>query len=99
MTEEILSVALDSVEPIDGMKFVKAEWWNEASRFAVVLTRGPRGKEKLLRMDLNKQSFLDVFDDERLDGSLRARAHSVWEIIAKARNAPQTRESTPHYVG
>ncbi len=98
MTDSALSVSLDGVEPIDGVSFIKAEWWDDASRFAVILARGPGNREKRLRMDLNKQSFLDHFGDDRLDRSLAAGALAVWEAIVKARDHAPRQQAKSRYA-
>ncbi len=84
MSEPATSVGLDGVSASGSVRFIRAEWWDNASRFAVVVANGPFG-EKRLRMDINKQAFLDYFGDEKLDNFVRASALSIWEVIARAR--------------
>jgi hypothetical protein len=93
MIEEPKTIPLDGVRPAHGIEFIRSEWWG--SRFALIFTRDLSGAEKSLRMDMNKRSFIDHYNDKEADVEIQARAEDIWKIIAGAINRISSRAPVP----
>jgi hypothetical protein len=84
---EIKSIDLDQRVPdAKYVRFLRAEWWDDRSRF-VLIRYATDGKEKDLglRLDLDKKIFLDHVSDPDTDKIVQSRVGKIWEIVAAAR--------------
>jgi hypothetical protein len=87
-----------TVVPLDELsqrlfRFISAEWWESDSKF--VLVRGHNSVEDFaLRLDLDKQSFLDHVEDKETEELLKKSAHSIAAIVWGARIRSSSRTKT-----
>jgi len=74
------------IPDVDGISFLRAEWWDERSRF-VLVRFAVNGKEQELglRLDLDKRVFLDHFSDPKVDKLVQSQVRPIWTTIAKKR--------------
>ena len=84
---EVTTIRLESLEGIGSLQFVSAQWWNKASRFVLVTMANAKGEETVLRMDINKQAFIDRVDDEGVNEIIERSALPLWTQIVAARRA------------
>ena len=68
------------IESSGGLTFCKAEWWSDDPRF-VVVTYSYKNSEKWVRMDLDKQRFIDQQDDTHLDDLINRQTYHIWKVI------------------
>jgi hypothetical protein len=91
---QIRSIPLEGrIATANGIRFLRAEWWGDLSRFVVIRYSERGGAEKSLRMDIDKRVFLDHVADPARDKVVQKQALPIWEIVAKERNAPELRTS------
>jgi hypothetical protein len=83
---EIRSIQLDEIPTKDGIKFIKAQWWDDNSPL-VVIHLSYRGDVERLRMDIDKRTFLDHLTDPQKDKTVQKLTMPIWEIVAKERLA------------
>jgi hypothetical protein len=70
------------------ISFLRAEWWDDSSRFVVVryAVKGEEVKTRGFRLDLDKKVFLDhISDDPKLDKEVQNRVDPIWHIVVKER--------------
>jgi hypothetical protein len=77
----------DRVPPANGISFLRAEWWDDSSRFVLVrYSRDGKEPELGLRLDLDKKIFLDHIEDSNsLDQAVQQRVNLIWQIVARER--------------
>ena len=78
---KVLSADLTGkISSIGQLHFITAEWWKEASRF-VVFKVSVNGRDRRLRLDMDKLVFLDQVGDRELDKQLESLAPSLPPVI------------------
>lgn len=87
---EIKSVSLRDVKPLGHIEFLRAEWKNPASHFAIIhYSVDHRERDFGVCLDLDKRVFIDAFDVgdnyHIPDTELRDRTEEIWLIVARAR--------------
>ena len=87
------STSIHFVRTLDGsIALRRIEWWRPTSRFVVVkYARHGEVQEFGKRLDLDKQVFLDSFDDESLDAKLKALVPDILQAVATCRSASRKR--------
>ncbi len=75
------------VEDVGGLRFLRAEWQRDQSRF-VLIRYAVNGREQPLglRLDLDKRIFLDSLDDPKMDASVQERIPKILSIIGAMRS-------------
>lgn len=65
----------------------RIEWWRPDSRFVVVrYSQGGELNEFGMRLDLDKRSFLDRFDNDRLDANLQSLVPEISSLVSAFRS-------------
>jgi hypothetical protein len=72
------------------ISFLRAEWWDDSSRFVVVRYALKREEVKTrgFRLDLDKKVFLDHVSDPKLDKEVQDRVDKIWHIVVAERFSP-----------
>ncbi|HJS84224.1 MAG TPA: hypothetical protein VJ779_02055 [Acetobacteraceae bacterium] len=76
------------LEWIGPVRFIRAQWWDEAPRFALLRFAFEHGEEQQLglRMDLDKKAILDSIGDQNLDAAIQQQAEQIWRAVVEARD-------------
>jgi hypothetical protein len=89
---EIKSVSLRDVKSLGYIEFLRAEWKNAASHFAIIHYSVDHKERNFgVCLDLDKRVFIDAFDVgdnyQIPDAELRDRTEEIWRIVARARQS------------
>lgn len=74
----------DRIESSMGVKFISAEWWDEASRFVVVRV-SYLGDERTFRMDLFKRAFLDHLPEGDVEDFFQQSVEPIAQLVGQER--------------
>jgi hypothetical protein len=74
---------LDDIGPL---QFLRVEWWDESSKFAVIKYSINDREEGLgLRIDLDKKAILDKVQNTYIDQRIQASREKIWQAVVEAR--------------
>jgi hypothetical protein len=76
----------DKIEDVGSLRFLRAEWQHDRSRFVLIrYARNGREEPLGLRLDLDKKVLLDNVEDPELDKSVQVLSSTIWSIVATER--------------
>jgi hypothetical protein len=74
------------IEDVGSLRFLRAEWQHDRSRFVLIrYARNGREEPLGLRLDLDKKVLLDNVEDPKLDKSVQVLSSIIWSIVATER--------------
>jgi len=82
----VVSIPLNAEQlTFDRLQFVRAEWWKESPRIALLRYR-VEGRESAegLRLDLDKRAILDDVADHELDSLVKNDSGRIWDAVVEA---------------
>jgi hypothetical protein len=75
------------VPDVDGVSFLRAEWWDERSHFVLVrFALNGEEQELGLRLDLDKRVFLDHLSDPKTDKLIQDQVRPIWAKVVSSRH-------------